>query len=234
MIILNTRPAAHGAAFVREFSHLGAPIVHSPVLTAHILPAWPTTVDDYDAVIFTSPMAPALRPADPGWRDLPVFAVGEATAAAARAAGFGDVRCTGHTAVDLCAVLSTQTFRRALHPSGADITRDVAAAFPGRVERVAVYRMIAATALSPEAAALLRTPTELIVPLFSRRSAAAFAALARSVAARRAALTAVGISAHALDIASPPWHGAIAVPVPTAPAMAAAVADHLNPRRAAA
>jgi uroporphyrinogen-III synthase len=234
MIILNTRPVAHGAAFVRDFSALGLPIVHSPVLMAHSLAAWPTTADAYDAVIFTSPFAPALRPADPRWRDLPVFAVGEATAAAARAAGFGDVRCTGYTAADLCAVLSAHAFLRALHPSGADIARDLAAAFPGRVERIVVYRMIAATTLSSQATGLLRTSTELIVPLFSRRSAEAFATLVRSIDQRRARVTAVGISAQVLGIASPPWRRAIVAPVPTGPAMAAVLADHMNPRREAA
>jgi uroporphyrinogen-III synthase len=235
MIVLNTRPACHRDAFARAFAPLGLPIVVSPVLAPRVIAPWPDDPGAFDAVVFTSPYAPTLRPDDARWTAKTVFAVGPATAAAARAAGFGRVIRTGGTAAELIPVLARQPFRQAFHPSGADVATDLAALFPTRLVRRAVYRMDPVGGLAPAAVAALAASIDVVVPLFSHRSAAAFAAAVEASAPnRRARLVALGISAAALNITAPPWALALVAPQPTAGAMARTLATRtLDKRRAA-
>jgi len=234
MILLNTRPLEYAAQFAADFAASGLLIINSPVLRFEPVGGWPASPARYDALIFTSPAAPHLRPADAGWNSLPVYAVGPATAAAARAAGFEDVRQTGFTAAELASALRHAPFSRALYPSGADVTIDLSALFPGRIERAVVFRAVTLGALSAPAHAVLNTRTHVYAPLFSRRSAQAFAEALKLLNDLRAEVTAVGISAAVLDVKGAPWTNAIAASTPTSAAMAAVLADHLSLRRLAA
>jgi uroporphyrinogen-III synthase len=231
MIILNTRPREYRADFAAAFGGLGLPIIESPVLATEPLAAWPHDPTAYDALIFTSPIAPTLRPDDARWTELPVFAVGPATAASAQKSGFRHVRCTGHTAKDLSVVLACETFRRALYPGAEDVTLDLSAKFPHRVERAVVYRMNPAHALSPAVLNALRSGTRIFTPLFSRRSAEILTTLAQPYCWN---LTIVGISANALNVPNRFWGEAITARIPTSESMAAALAEHLNTVRRAA
>ena len=234
MILLNTRPSEYRSHFANTFGGLGLPIIETPVLSAQHLSAWPDEPALYDAIIFTSPMAVTSRPPDNRWNDLPAYAVGPATAAAAYAAGFSHVRQTGHTAADLSTVLAQATFRRALYPSAYDVTVDLSQRFPGKVARLVTYRMADVHQLSAVAIAALQAHTNNFVPLFSRRSAENFARLLRPLKTRRAWLTALGISSQVLDITSRPWDDEVTAHAPTSPAMAAELADYLNIQRKAA
>jgi hypothetical protein len=80
----------------------------------------------------------------------------------------------------------------------------------------------------------LCAPTTVIAPLFSRRSAEAFASLLRSLRARAAQVIVFGISAHALDVPGAPWDVAIASPEPNSAAIAEAVIQFLATQRRAA
>jgi len=148
----------------------------------------------FDALLLTS--ANAVRQAGAAlarYQGLPVHAVGAATAAAARAAGFGDVRTGPGDVRALLAGLAPPL--RLLHPCGED--RRDAAANGITITPVPVY---AARESDPVglAAALAEEP---VVLLHSPRAAARFAALVED----RAGLTLVAISAAAADAAGGGW-----------------------------
>jgi uroporphyrinogen-III synthase len=97
--ILITRPEPGAAESARAVAALGWEAVLAPALTLTALPFQPPT--NCQAIIITSRAAArALPPAE-----LPVIAVGEASAAEARARGFVDVRAAAGDAQALAALI---------------------------------------------------------------------------------------------------------------------------------
>ncbi|MGZ3346045.1 MAG: uroporphyrinogen-III synthase [Caulobacteraceae bacterium] len=94
MRIWITRAEPGASRTADKLRALGHQPVVAPLLEVHALPG-PVDLDGVGALAFTSAngvRAFAERAPDPGFgRALPVFTVGDATAAAARAAGFADV-----------------------------------------------------------------------------------------------------------------------------------------------
>jgi hypothetical protein len=75
----------------------------------------------------------------------------------------------------------------------------------------------------------LEAATEIFIPLFSRRSAEAFAKAMQTLRFhRRGKLTVVGISRSAIALPSPPWNVEIVAAAPTSASMALALAGHLS------
>lgn len=153
----------------------------------------------FDALMLTSANAVRHGGAElDRFRHLPAFAVGEATTAAAAAAGFADVRTGPAHADALAALMSRQGIARAFHPCGAD---HVAPDAPGlRVHSVPVYRSIAAGALGDRALAAVEDGA--LVLLHSARAAALFAALA---APYRQRVPIAALSPAVAEAAGPGW-----------------------------
>jgi uroporphyrinogen-III synthase len=125
------RPEPGNAATCARLTAAGMTPVALPLFAVRPL-AWEAPEPGFDALLLTS--ANALRHGGPGldrYRSLPVLAVGEATAAAARARGF-TVAETG--AADAAALLATTRARRILHLGGRE-----RAGADARVTSVAVY-----------------------------------------------------------------------------------------------
>jgi uroporphyrinogen-III synthase len=187
MAVLVTRPHPDGEATAaalraRSFEALLAPMLRfEPVVFR----------DDedavYGAVIVTS--ANALRGIAPylgGSRllKLPLFAVGEHTAAAARDAGFSNVLpATGGAAALRDLVLSsvkTKVLKKAstlLYLAGADLARDLAGELGERGFTVithTTYRMVPVPSLPPESREAFAANQIEAVLHYSRRSARAF------------------------------------------------------------
>jgi len=164
-------------------------------------------------VLLTSPQAPRLAgPAADPYRELPAFAVGERTAAAARAAGFADVREAGGNVVALQAAVAAVGVGRALHLAGAHRTE--AAVPPGlRLIVRAVYEARLAD-LTAEAAAARRGGAVDWTLLFSARTAAQFARLHDGLGAARAAASIAAIGPTALAAAGGGWRRAVAAAAP--------------------
>jgi len=116
---------------------------------------------------------------------LPLSVVGERTAAAARAAGFADVRCVGRDIGELIQDIRGSLQRGAdplLYLAGEETSRDLAGelAADGFVTRtVVVYRAVKTECLPPSAVSALAAREIDGVLHFSRRSAEAFIACAR-------------------------------------------------------
>jgi uroporphyrinogen-III synthase len=217
-MILDTRPACYRAQMAAAYADTGCLVLQWPVLTPRALAPWPDPAP-YDAVVFTSRMAVSLTP--PGWTARTAYAVGESTAKAAREAGFSAVVCTGHDGAEMVEALASAPFRRAFYPSARHVSVDLAAAFPGRVDRDSVYDMIAADRVPEPVAAVLRRQ-RMIAPLFSRRSAAILGRLLGE-AAIDATVDAVCISAAVGAVGPAPWRRTAIAAAPTLAAVAAEV-----------
>ncbi len=155
----------------------------------------------FSAVIVTS--ANALRaihdsPALGGLLSLPVFAVGERTAQAARDSGFADVAAAGGDAVSLRDLIVAQARARRLKKSGellylaaADRARDLGAELGQlgfNIRAVTVYRMNAVPELPLEVGAACAAGRIEAVLHYSARSARAFLDAARAAGVEISAL----------------------------------------------
>jgi uroporphyrinogen-III synthase len=194
LLILRPQPGADETA--ARARALGLEPVVAPLFTTRPLAWEPPDSADFDAILLTS--ANAAREAGPALSDflaLPCWAVGAATAAAARAAGFTDVRTGASDGTALVQAAAAAGISRVLHLHGRE---HVALAWPGlRVESRTVYAAEAAEAL-PEAALALRDPVALI---HSPRAGARFAALAPD----RRAITLAAIGRAAAAAAGSGW-----------------------------
>lgn len=181
MRILVTRPEPDNLRTAAALRARG----HAPVL-APLMRIEPVAADlgvgPFAAVLLTSANAAraiATHPRRDGLTGLPLFAVGEASAMAARAAGFRDVHAAGGDAAALVQLVAA-AMPRAAHPllylAGAERAADVVGALAARqiaVQLAVVYRAVA-QALPEEAAQALRSGAIEAVLHFSRRSALAY------------------------------------------------------------
>jgi uroporphyrinogen-III synthase len=135
--VLVTRPQPGADETAHRLKAMGFAPVVLPLteIVPVAIPQLPIA-DDVDAVIVTSVNAVRHAPAGllrPHFAK-PLFAVGDATAGAAAAAGFTDVRSASGTAVDLAALIASRMPRgaRLLHLAGVDRT----AGFAEQLERL--------------------------------------------------------------------------------------------------
>lgn len=148
-------------------------------------------------------------------RRLPVFAVGEASAAVARRAGFAAVESAAGDVGDLAHLVAGRLDPRRgrlLHAAGRAVAGDLAgmlAPLGFTIERAALYEARPVEALSPETTAALASGRIDLALFFSPRSAAIFVDLIAAAGLDQLAggITAVSISAAAdRPLAQLPWH----------------------------
>jgi uroporphyrinogen-III synthase len=196
--VLVTRPEPQASATAARLAARGHTAVLAPVLETIVEPFAPIETAGVAAIAVTSRAALdalAGRPDRDALLRLPVFAVGDATAAAARRAGFAEVRSGGGAVGDLARLLAADLPPGAtvLHLAGRDRAGDIAAALApsGIAVRTAVlYRTAPVAALPPRVAAAVAAGEIDAVVAYSPRSAEALvaAAAASGVAAALLAL----------------------------------------------
>jgi len=184
MRLLVTRPqpdAARTATRLRALGH--APLVQ-PMLSPEYLPFDIPGVPA--AIALTSRngvRALAVLPSAARWTSVPVFAVGAATAAAAREAGFADVRSAdgdGSALADLVSAVLDPAAGEILYPAAEEHRPDLERLLSARgfCLRVATaYRMAPAAELAPPVRSALAAGAVDGVLLYSPRTAAVFAGL---------------------------------------------------------
>lgn len=190
----------------------------APLFTVRPLAWEPPDPSRFDAVMMTS--ANAARQGGPGlasYRHLPVYAVGEATAAAARHAGFQVATIGDSDAAALLTGIARSGNRRLLHLRGSDQGRIT----PGElhVSEVPVYAFDAARHLHPEAAAACLAGA--VAAVHSPRAAARLGELLDTADIPRDRVFLVAISPATARAAGAGWRGVVASPVPTDTAMLA-------------
>jgi uroporphyrinogen-III synthase len=193
MAVLVTRPHPDDEATAGALRARGFEVLQAPMLRFAAVPFLDDVDARYDAVIVTS--ANALRAIEPqlaGSRllELPLFAVGDHTASAARGAGFGQVIAARGDAAALrdlvLAGVKSKHLKRGstlLYLAGADLARDLAGELGEKgftVVTHTTYRMIPVSSLPREVCdAFVANEVEAVLH-YSRRSARAFLDAART------------------------------------------------------
>ena len=202
---LVTRPRAEAAALAEALRARGIEAIVEPLLEIRYRDGPAPDLAGVQAVLCTSANGVRALARLSGERQIPVLAVGEASAARARAEGFADVASAGGN-VDELVRLACEKLRpeagRLLHVAGSDMAGDLTgelrrAGFT--VERAVLYEARPAAALSAAAVRALAAGLVDLALFFSPRTAAIFARLAEpaGIAAALREVTAVSISAAA-------------------------------------
>ncbi|CAA7621723.1 conserved hypothetical protein [Magnetospirillum sp. LM-5] len=229
---LVTRPREDSHGIATALAELGFAVQIEPLLEIRPVEDAQIDTDGLQGILATSAngiRALARTLAD---RDLPVWAVGDASARAARDLGYRAVASAGGD-VDSLAALVTERCRpeagALLHAAGSVTAGDLSgrlgqAGFT--VRRVVLYRAETAERISDELAQSLKDGTIDVALFFSPRTAATFATL---VAAAGLSETTGRIAAYALsqavarELSALPWAGVHVAAAPTQAALLAAL-----------
>jgi uroporphyrinogen-III synthase len=201
MAVLVTRPHPDDETTAARLRARGFDVLRAPMLRFEPVAVHEDMNARYSAVVVTS--ANGLRGIEPhlkGHRmlELPLFAVGDHTAAAARRAGFTHVVSANGDAANLrdlvLASLRAKELKKAstlLYLAGAEIARDLASELEEsgfRVVTQTTYRMIAVKSLPSEARDAFAANQVEAVLHYSQRSARAFLDAARAAGVEISAL----------------------------------------------
>jgi uroporphyrinogen-III synthase len=201
MAVLVTRPHLDDETTAASLRARGFEVLRAPMLRFEPVAFHDDTDVGYGAVIVTS--ANALRGIEPHLTasrllKLPLFAVGEHTASAARRAGFGKVIVANGGAAGLrdCVLASVKakTLKKAgilLYLAGADLARDLSGELGERgfwVVTQTTYRMIPVSNLPRETCEAFAANGVEAVLHYSRRSARAFLEAVRAAGVEISAL----------------------------------------------
>jgi len=202
------RPEPGNAATAAAIEALGLTAIRLPLFEVHAIDWTPPDVTRFDALLLTS--ANALRRAGPGLaalRGLPVHAVGDATAAAARDAGLEVVAVGDRDGAALVAAAAASGVQRALLLGGRDRAVEE---HPIIAEAIAVY------ASEPVAVALeaLDQLAGSVVLLHSARASRRVADLIDRAGIDRRTVRLAAISAAAAAAAGGNWEGIAAAASP--------------------
>jgi uroporphyrinogen-III synthase len=190
MHVLITRPEHDAVDLKSRIEALGCEVTVAPLLEIALKGIPADALKDAAGVIATSRnslKALAASPALASARLLPVFAVGPATEALARALGVSTVIAGAGTAADLVPVLEKYADANAkpfVHLSGDHQAFDLAAALKSRdipIRRVEAYQSVAAKTLAAPVAGLLARRALDAVILMSPRTARVWADLVRAL-----------------------------------------------------
>lgn len=203
MRLLVTRPRPDAEPFAQALAACGIESAIEPMIDIIDLPGPPIPRRNEQAILFTSANGPrALQRRNSGdlsaLAALPVYAVGDATAKAARAAGFRQVdSASGDVAALTALVLARLSPQEGplLHVAGSQLAGDLAGRLTAAgfiVNRAAIYAARKATALSAATQEGLRLGLFDGVTFFSPRTAAAFVTLCCDC----------GVVAHLRDVAA--------------------------------
>lgn len=182
MTILVTRPEPDNRATEAKLRAKGYRALLAPLLRFEPVPA-ALGNDTFAGVIITSANALRATQIPETLRALPLFAVGDHTAAAARQAGFADPRSAHGDVKSLMALVAKEGTSPLLYLAGEDVSADLGAQLAKSGIAVitrTVYRMAAAHALPDDVKAALTNGGVKAVLHYSRQSAAAFVAAARA------------------------------------------------------
>ncbi|SDG30293.1 uroporphyrinogen-III synthase [Limimonas halophila] len=186
MHVLVTRPQADAEDLLTDLHAHGHTAVLAPMLEVHVTARTAPDVRGVQALLFTSANGVRAFTSVSDRRDLPVFAVGKATAEAARGRGFQHVEAAGGDAASLAAHVRARLTpaEGALYHAAGTVTRGALAETLRdagfTVHREALYDCVPVTDLPADAHAALANGTLDGVLFFSPRTADTFVSVVRS------------------------------------------------------
>ncbi len=239
MRVLVTRPEEDARSFAAALREEGHEVRLEPLLSVEPLPEAEAPIDlmDVQALVFTSANGVRVLAERTNERGLPTYTVGDATARAARNAGFRDVHSAAGDVETLARLIV-----RCLDPSAGVIFQAAASVLAGdlqglleaagfQVRRAVLYRTVSRQALSPETIRALASGALDVVTFFSPRTAKQFVELAKDAGIDGALgrLTAVCLSRAVaarvktvdwadIRVAARPDQAALIAALPTGPA----------------
>ena len=182
---LVTRPREDAEEIAGTLRERGIEPVIEPMLSIVRVKNPQIDLTDVQAILFTSANGVRAFAAASKERTLPAFTVGDATAAAARAAGFRSVEAAGGDVTSLAVLVCDRLDpeKGALFHAAGSVTAGDLAGSLGRegftVKRAVLYEAVAAAGISPASAALIRQSGVNMALFFSPRTAATFVTLMR-------------------------------------------------------
>jgi uroporphyrinogen-III synthase len=193
MRLLVTRPEPDATRAAQSLRARGHEVVVAPLIRTETIAA--DLGGGFAAVLMTSANAArsiAAHPQVASLRGLPVLAVGDRTAEAAREAGFARVDSAEGALPDLVRLASRFAGKRLLYIAGEDRAGDLAAELARHrvtVDTAVIYRAVAAEALPAEAAQALAAGRLDAALHYSRRSAETLLRLAERAGLLNAVLS---------------------------------------------
>ncbi len=186
--LLLTRPRAQAERFKKLcWERLGrdVPIVVSPLLKIRFR-RLAGALSDETAIVATSANGIEALARQINHKGRTAYCVGDATAGAARAAGMQAISAGGDGADLVALIQGTAPSVPLFYPRGAEVRGDVEAALREAgfgITSEVLYDQVPA-GLSPEARDLVQEPHDVVLPLFSPRSAALASVALTGAAAR--------------------------------------------------
>ena len=162
MRVLVTRPREDAERLAAQLEARGHAIVIEPIFTIEPVRETPLDLDGVQALLLTSANGARAFGMRSRRRDLRVFAVGDATAEAARALGFADVESAGGDVADLVRLARERAqpdHGALLHVAGSAVAGDLAGQLGAdgfEVRRAVLYRAEPVGALSGGTVTALR------------------------------------------------------------------------------
>lgn len=232
-----TRPHADSAALADLLAQRGIANIIAPVMRIERNELAADLTNKPNALLLTSRHAVhALEILPPDWRSLPLFAVGAATAEAARQSGFTNIHEGSGGMLELLPHI-TQALSanaRLLYCAGEETSSDVGALLTGHaihVDQITAYRAIAETSLPEGLCSALTSGDIKGVVLFSARSAQLVEKLLKH---HQLEPIATHIDAYCLSLpvaaaaGGLPWKSLRACHLPTQAAMVELLVSHLD------
>ncbi len=233
-LIVRTEPGA--GAFVRRLAGEGIPAIACPVTTIHPLDSALAVPEAAQGVAFTSVNAVRFYAGRGARTDLPAYAVGAATAKAAKAAGFSVVLNADSDVRGLAALIAGRCRPSGgplVYPAARDAAGDLGQALESSgfaVLQSTLYEARGADKLPESAINALHTRTATSVALFSVRNGLEFARLILA-AGREDAISALSVCCVSESVAAalgnerrlPAARRTVIAASPDADAMAAAL-----------
>jgi uroporphyrinogen-III synthase len=226
-----TRAEPGASETARRVAALGLRPLIAPLLTLRDVETSLALQPD-EALALTSRQGALRAAALTPRRDMTVFAVGDATAEAARAAGFADVRSASGDVSALAALIAAERPAAVVHPCAAETAGDLigalaAAGVPAR--KAIVYETAAAGALPEAVAAAFETGALAAVLFHSPKAGRAAAVLLRAAKVDPGGMSALGLSPACLEgFTAPPWRAVRAAARPNEDALMALLDDLLG------
>ncbi|OSQ40960.1 uroporphyrinogen-III synthase [Thalassospira mesophila] len=226
--VLNTRPETDSTDLCAELTVRGYEICCAPMLTIEF-PALPhgahsLDLDNIQALVFTSANGVRAFTRHCNRRDLPVLAVGDATASTAHAAGFTDIASARGNIDDLADLISQKVSPDKgglYHPAARKTAGDLGTLLAAKgyvVRRQTLYEAHAANAFPPALIGGLVHAGIDAVLFFSPRTAETFVKLVEhhNIKGAMANMTAICLSPAVQDrLASLHWRKVVVAAQPT-------------------
>lgn len=239
---LVTRPRRESESLAKALAVRGVEALIEPMIEIHFRSPQSFDLAGVQAILCTSANGVRALASATDERRMPLFAVGDATAARARVEGFAAVESAAGDVGDLARLAASRLKPEGgllLQVAGDTVAGDLAVALRNQhfaIERRVLYEARPVTALSPKAVNALRRGDICFALFFSPRTAAIFVRLAgiARVTKQCGAITALSISPAAdAALVSLSWLDRRSAERPNQPALLAMLDRVLSQRRRA-